>query len=99
MGMPLNGPNSRKGWVFVFGESSETIWKGEERKELGRMGLRGLPAFVHQVKWPDSEKPAEKLILIQRDPALIPASGRKESKSASNYIIIPDSTVIIQFGI
>lgn len=24
------------------------------------MGLRGLPAFVQQVKWPDGEKPAEK---------------------------------------
>lgn len=51
---------------------------GEERKKWGRMGLRGLPAFVQQVKWPDSEKPAGKLILVQRDAALIQASGRKE---------------------
>lgn len=31
------------------------------------MGLRGLRAFVQQVKWPDIEKAAEKLILVQRD--------------------------------
>lgn len=51
---------------------------GEERKKWGRIGLRGLPAVVQQVKWPDSGKPAEKLILVQRDEALIQASGRKE---------------------
>lgn len=51
---------------------------GEESKKWGRMDLRGLPAFVQQVKWPDREKPAEKLILVQRDAALIQASGRKE---------------------
>lgn len=31
-----------------------------------------------RLKWPDSEKAAEKLILLQRDTALIQASGRKE---------------------
>lgn len=72
-------PNNRKGCVFVLGESSETTWEGKRRKKWGRMGLRGLPAFVQQVKWPDSEKPAEKLILVQRDGALIQASGRKRA--------------------
>lgn len=42
------------------------------------MSLRGLLAFVPQVKWPDNEKkPTEKLILVQRD-TLIQASCRKE---------------------
>lgn len=50
---------------------------GEERKKWGRMDLRGLPSFVQQVKWADNEKPAEKLILVQRDTALIQASDRK----------------------
>lgn len=58
---------------------------GEERKKWGRIGLRGLPAFVQQVKWPDSEKPAEKLILVQRDAELI--QGEKSLIQASNAAI------------
>lgn len=82
MGLALNGPNSRKGWVFVFGES-----RGAKRKKWGRMGLRGLLAFVQQVKWPDSEKAAEKLLLVHRDAALIQASGRKEPGSAMRFLM------------
>lgn len=42
------------------------------------MSLRGLLAFERQVKWPDNEKPTEKLILVQREPTLTQASGRTE---------------------
>lgn len=69
---------------FVFGESSETPCKGRRGKEWGRAGLRGLPAFVQQVKWPDSEKAAEKLILVHRDPALIREKKEKKEKEAGS---------------
>lgn len=82
MGIPLNGPNSHRDRVFVFAESSEDCLGegggGCRARNGGRTGLRGLPAaFVQQVKWADNEKAAEKLILVQRDAALIQASGRK----------------------
>lgn len=59
----------------------------EEGKKWGRMSLRGLPALVQQVKWPDSEKAAEKLILVQWDTALIQASGRKEPGFAFRLLL------------
>ena len=75
---PLVGEAASLSLVNLLGQ----LGRGGERK-WGRMGLRGLPAFVQQVKWPDSEKPAEKLILVRRDAALIQASGRKEPGFAS----------------
>lgn len=76
---------------------------GEERKKWARMGLRGLPAFVQQVKWPDSEKPAEKLILVQRDAALIQASGRKEAGFAfrppmQQFTSLPPDNIKTYYG-
>lgn len=78
MGKPLNSLI-----VFVFGDSSETVGG----KKGGRMDLRGLPAFDQQVKRPDDEKAAEKLILVQRDSALIQASGGKEPGFASRLSV------------
>lgn len=106
MGIPLNGPNSHRDRVFVFAESSEDcLGEGEgggwRARNGGRTGLRGLAAaFVQQVKWADNEKAAEKLILVQRDAALIRASGRKSWASQSglrrcNLLLRPSTVCVV----
>lgn len=75
-----NGVNSQKRCVFVFRDSSET-GRGEVRKKWGKMSLRGLLAFVPQVKWPNMKKkknPYRKADSGPEGHTSIRASGKNE---------------------